>query len=119
MSFDQELATARFFQNNPEMDAPEAIVSLPTNRRSSPSFVQNAMMCVVLAISACGVGVWLLQRDATAKSNAPADFFLWICGSKLTWKEYQEQQRAQGNQRMDESEYDWYQQLFNDAYSRR
>jgi len=61
--------------------------------------------------------LWLIRREPNP--NASADMFLWFAGQNKTWGEYQEGQKAAGRGRLDEKEYDWTQQLFNDAYSNR
>ena len=61
--------------------------------------------------------IWLFNRKSNP--NASADTFLRFAGQNKTWKQYQESQKAAGRGRLDEKEYDWTQQLLNDAYSNR
>jgi hypothetical protein len=61
--------------------------------------------------------IWVIRGEASP--NAAADMFLWLAGQNKTWDEYQSEQKAAGRGRLDEKEYDWTQQLFNDAYSNR
>jgi hypothetical protein len=89
----------------------------PPGRRSNPIvgallFFALAAMVAVLATG----GVWLLTSKQS--SNPSADTFLWFAGQDKTWDEYQREQEAAGNTRLDEKEYDWMQQALNDAYSK-
>jgi hypothetical protein len=67
-----------------------------------------------MLISSAAIALYNSQADP----HASADMFLWLAGQKKTWKEYQREQKAAGRGRLDEKEYDWTQQLLNDAYSR-
>jgi hypothetical protein len=85
--------------------------------RSPKERFPGAAIAVGILILLVATAVWVMA-PGDSKSNRAADFFLQLVGSDLTWEQYQQQQRAQGNQRLDENEYDWTQQLMNDAYAR-
>lgn len=119
MTSSQKLATEQYLTSSSEPEFSDAMVPSTAARRSSAPLVSGAMMFAVLAMVVAGAAaVWLFQPGGETKSNTAADFFLWISGSDLTWEQYQAQQLDRGNQRLDEKEYDWTQQVLNDAYSR-
>jgi len=116
----QRLATEKYLTSYTEEEETPATIALPpVAKRSSLSIIPSAILCGLLGIVVAGTGTWYLSSNGKTNANPAADLFLWMTGSKLTWEQYQRQQRARGNQRLDEDEYDWQQQLLNDAYSRR
>jgi hypothetical protein len=118
MSHDIESYTDQFTES-----AEHSFTADPTSRgprSTAPKLLQNvitfcsfALVSMVISTAA----IWWFNREKT--SNASADAFLWFAGQNQTWDEYQKKQKSAGRQRMDEKEYDWTQQLFNDAYNNR
>ena len=88
----------------------------PQSPRPNP--VKGILLLGLVVAFAAAVsvgGVWLLNRASS--KNASADTFLWVTGQDKTWEQYQAEMEASGRGRLNEDEYDWQQQLLNDAYS--
>jgi len=112
----QKLITSQFLAQSSEPDPTTSQAGL---RHSTEKRLHGVAVAIGIAfLLAATVATWALWPAGDTKSNRAADFFLWVAGSDLTWEQYQQQQRAAGNPRMDEKEYDWTQQALNDAYSR-
>ena len=116
MAQDNQLLTAQLFQAaqcnlaaDPASQAPQS--KIPTLLNNVVTFCSFAIVSMVISTAA----IWWIRREASP--NASADVFLWLAGQNKTWVEYQEGQKSAGHPRMDENEYDWTQQLLNDAYS--
>ena len=85
-----------------------------------PSAIQFASVALLAGLVSTG-GIYAAKKYGDMKqSEAPAaDWFLWLCGQDKTWAEYQAEKRAQGNARImdnEDEDYDWMQELVNDAY---
>ncbi len=100
----------------------QAVPPKPTEdfvpRGSRPSPVKGILLLGLVVVFAAALsvgGVWLL--NSVTDENAPPDTFLWVAGQDESWEEYQARMEASGRGRLDENEYDWAQQLLNDAYS--
>ena len=93
----------------PETEAPRSEATRLLH--GATRFCSFAVLALVISTAA----IWLFSREASP--NASADAFLWLTGQNKTWDEYQAEQKAAGRPRLDEKEYDWMQQLVNDAYS--
>ena len=114
MAQDIESESTQLFQFDP------VAVSKPKRPSIGLKVLQGVVaicsFAVVVAMFSAGV-FWMVNR--TPKPNGSADRFLWFAGQNKTWDQYQQEQKAAGRGRLDEKEYDWTQQLLNDAYSNR
>jgi hypothetical protein len=117
MSEPQKLVSEQYFLNNSVAGTPEAMASGRSGGGSFASFVQSAILFAVLAIGTAGVSFWMMQSNGKSISFSGGDLFMWIMGSDLSWEEYQRHQQDRGSQRLDESQFNWLQQVVNDAYS--
>jgi hypothetical protein len=114
----QQLLTAQLFQ--PTECNPPAEPPSQAPRSHALTLLHSAVKFCSFAVAAMVIStgvIWWARSEENP--NASADAFLWLTGQNKTWNEYQNEQDSAGRARMDEKEYDWTQQLFNDAYSNR
>src|SRR5687767_205979 len=106
MAQENELASAQFLQ---VADYKPAVGPTPEAPRPKGAGLLHSVgtFCTVavVAMIISSVGLWWFSSEANP--NACADTFLWLCGQKKTWKEYQREQKAAGRGRLDEKEYDF------------
>lgn len=102
-----------------DMASPESPADQPSTRWLQTVLRFVSIVVVTGIIGTAGI-YFTKQYGEMRKSEAPAaDWFLWLCGQDQTWEEYQDQQRARGNARImdnEDEDYDWMQELVNDAY---
>jgi hypothetical protein len=111
------LLTAQSFVQ-PTETAPAQQPQLRAPQPGGPNVLFGLVKLCSIGVVAVGISVtavWYLT--SIQKPNRSADTFLWLAGQDKTWEEYQDEQRAAGRGRLSEEEYDWTQQLLNDAYS--